>query len=220
MPARFVSLVCLLVLSIQSSALGWSSKASKTYSGLRSLEFAFREFHEDNGRYPKTDTWWEELRDGGYVVPSQNTPPQDEWGQRIVYLQPGIHGDFDLYSCGSNEMDDQGLMDDISNWTGVNEGYHWKRTWTRGRMSIAIGIALAVGACLFRQRLPLHAALPIAGLVLSLGIALGCQWLMHPGIVPARNVPLFICSCIAVVGVVISIAWLIPVLRNGIARRH
>ena len=42
----------------------------------------------------------------------------DAWGTPLRYVVPGVNNvtSFDLYSCGSNRVDESGFGDDIANW--------------------------------------------------------------------------------------------------------
>jgi hypothetical protein len=123
--------------------------------------------------------------------------PLDEWGRPLVYRAPGKHGDFDLYSCGANGVDQDGHLDDISNWAGVNDGFHWKATWPAGRFTIAIGVVLGMGTLLLYRFFRWRIIAPLAASLVCLGVFLGCLLLMHPGVVPTRNQPLGVCSAVA-----------------------
>ena len=103
-------------------------KARRTSAAtqIRSLEEALGMFKLDNGFYPSTEQGLESLvnkpsvgriptryKEGGYI----KKIPLDPWGQPYLYLSPGSHGDFDLFSYGPDgESGGEGDNADISNW--------------------------------------------------------------------------------------------------------
>ena len=82
----------------------------------------------DNYSYPSTDQGLEALvskpagsppadnwRAGGYL----QRLPVDPWGQPYRYLNPGRHGDIDVYSLGADaRAGGEGEDTDIGNWDG------------------------------------------------------------------------------------------------------
>lgn len=95
----------------------------KAQQDIRTLETMLKAYRLDNYAYPSTDQGLEALvnrpsgmpeprnwKSGGYL----DRLPADPWGNPYRYLQPGQHGDFDLYSLGP---DGQTSADDIGNWT-------------------------------------------------------------------------------------------------------
>jgi general secretion pathway protein G len=95
---------------------------------IESIETALKLYKLDNGDYPSTDQGLEALvtapqtppiplkwRDGGYL--EKGKVPTDPWGNRFVYLSPGVHGDFDISSYGADGVsggDDKNV--DINSW--------------------------------------------------------------------------------------------------------
>ena len=95
---------------------------------LESIETALKLYKLDNGYYPSTEQGLQALveapsvgqlprawRDGGYL--EKGRVPQDPWENDFVYLSPGVNGDYDLSSYGSDgepggEADDE----DINSW--------------------------------------------------------------------------------------------------------
>jgi general secretion pathway protein G len=52
-------------------------------------------------------------KEGGYI----KKIPQDPWGQPYLYISPGVHGDYDLFSYGPDgESGGEGENADIANW--------------------------------------------------------------------------------------------------------
>lgn len=79
-------------------------------------------FEMDVGRYPTSEEGLASLRANPSSLPGWKGPylkkePKDPWGRPYVYKAPGIHNnDYDLYSMGTNGVDDNGAGDDIGNW--------------------------------------------------------------------------------------------------------
>jgi hypothetical protein len=184
------------------SAFGWSSPSSQTYHDLWGLDRGILLFHAEKGRYPDPKHLRQELQDADIRDPDSDI--RDRWGREFIYRLPGEHGPYDLYSAGPDGVDDRGAGDDISMWAGVNEGFHWKRNWPRGRRvlvsSILVGLFLLPAGYWLRWRF----ILPFAGVIVSLGIVIGCHLLLHPGVVPSRNNPLLVWIVLASVLLVIS----------------
>ncbi|MET0104378.1 MAG: type II secretion system protein GspG, partial [Sedimenticola sp.] len=52
-------------------------------------------------------------KEGGYI----ERVPKDPWGNTYLYLQPGSHGDYDLYSLGADGVGGgTGVNADIGSW--------------------------------------------------------------------------------------------------------
>jgi general secretion pathway protein G len=95
---------------------------------MESLETALKLYKLDNGYYPSTEQGLQALvepptvgqlprawREGGYL--EKGKVPMDPWGNDYVYLSPGIHGDLDLMSYGSDgQPGGEGKDEDINNW--------------------------------------------------------------------------------------------------------
>ena len=98
----------------------------KVKQDLRVLEGTLNLYKLDNFAYPSTDQGLEALvkkplgqpeaknwKKNGYI----KKLPKDPWGNDYLYLSPGSHGDFDLFSYGSDGR--KGGTDsasDIGNW--------------------------------------------------------------------------------------------------------
>lgn len=95
---------------------------------IESIETALKLYKLDNGYYPTTEQGLQALiepptvgqlprawREGGYL--EKGKIPADPWGNEFVYLCPGLHGDFDLVSYGSDgEPEGDGNDADVNNW--------------------------------------------------------------------------------------------------------
>lgn len=102
------------------------ARQARAAQDIRSIESALDMYKLDNYRYPTTDQGLEALvsepesgpeppnyRDGGYL----RNVPEDPWGNPYQYLNPGRHGDIDVYSHGPDGRSGSGRDDDvIGNW--------------------------------------------------------------------------------------------------------
>ena len=98
------------------------ARIEKAKHDIGSYETALDIYKLDNYKYPSTDQGLEALvskpsgspqprnyKSGGYIKKLNKDP----WGKEYLYLNPGTHGEFDLYSFGP---DNQPSDDDIGNW--------------------------------------------------------------------------------------------------------
>ncbi len=98
----------------------------KVQQDIRAIEAALKLYKLDNYVYPTTDQGIEALvtRPTGEPVPRQwkeggylDSVPKDPWGFPYHYLNPGINGEFDLWSHGADgQRDGTGVNADIGNW--------------------------------------------------------------------------------------------------------
>lgn len=93
---------------------------------ISALMSALKLYRLDNRRYPTTEQGLEALasrpgsgpqaegwKAGGYV----ERLPKDPWGQPYQYLNPGLHGEIDVYSLGAdNAPGGEGIDADIGSW--------------------------------------------------------------------------------------------------------
>ncbi len=93
---------------------------------IRSFEEALGIFKLENGFFPSTEQGLQALvekptvgripahyKDGGYI----RKIPLDPWGQPYLYLSPGVHGEYDLFSYGPDgESGGEGENADVANW--------------------------------------------------------------------------------------------------------
>ncbi|MBF0263351.1 MAG: type II secretion system major pseudopilin GspG [Magnetococcales bacterium] len=98
----------------------------KAKQDILALEAALNLYKLDNHIYPTTDQGIEGLikkptqepvppnwREGGYLA----RPPKDPWGRAYLYLRPGAHGEFDLYTLGADGVEGgEDVNADIGNW--------------------------------------------------------------------------------------------------------
>lgn len=85
---------------------------------IRQIQSALKLYRLDNGRYPTTQQGISALVEKPEIEPIpanwksyMEDVPHDPWGQPYLYLSPGNHGDFDLYSKMGNP-----LSEDEENW--------------------------------------------------------------------------------------------------------
>ena len=100
----------------------------KSRMDIANIETALKLYKLDNGSYPSTEQGLQALveppsigqiprkwRTGGYL--EKGRVPNDPWDTEYVYLSPGLHGDFDLTSYGSDmQPGGEGKDMDINNW--------------------------------------------------------------------------------------------------------
>ncbi len=95
----------------------------KAQQDIRTLENGLRLYKLDNLYYPSTDQGLQAL------IEKPDTEPlprkwakegyidrlaDDPWGTPYLYLQPGVHGSFDIFSLGPDGQSD--TEDDLGNW--------------------------------------------------------------------------------------------------------
>lgn len=104
------------------------ARRTKAKVQISSLETALKLYKLENGSYPTTEQGLQALveaptvgqlpkawRKGGYL--EKGKVPKDPWENDYVYLSPGLHGDFDLISYGSDgEPGGEDKDEDINNW--------------------------------------------------------------------------------------------------------
>lgn len=102
------------------------ARIAKAHQDIRALESALELYKLDNFYYPSTQQGLEALvskpsgepearnwKPGGYVKKLQNDP----WGNPYQYLNPGTHGEIDIFSLGAdNRPGGEGVAADIGNW--------------------------------------------------------------------------------------------------------
>ena len=125
-----IAILSLLAAIIAPKMMGRAddAKIADAKIQIRNLETALKLYKLDNGSYPDTEQGLEALiskpatgnvpnkyREGGYL--EQKKIPLDPWGNPYIYVSPGIHGDFDILSYGSDGKDGgTGKDADITNW--------------------------------------------------------------------------------------------------------
>jgi general secretion pathway protein G len=102
------------------------ARTAKAKNDLRALESALDIYRLDNYVYPTTDQGLEALvskptsapeppnwKQGGYIKKLSKDP----WGNEYMYLNPGEHGEIDIYSLGADGAPGgEGPAKDIGSW--------------------------------------------------------------------------------------------------------
>ena len=100
------------------------ARVARAQQDIAVLESALETYRLDNLVYPSTQQGLRALveaptdepkprnwAESGYI----KSLPDDPWGAPYQYLNPGIHGEFDVFSYGPDGR--SGGEDDIGNWT-------------------------------------------------------------------------------------------------------
>jgi general secretion pathway protein G len=93
-------------------------------SDIATLSQALKLYRLDNGLYPSTDQGLKALVQKPTTNPLPGNwkayldrLPKDPWGTDYQYLQPGLKGEFDLYSLAADKAPGgEGAGADIGNW--------------------------------------------------------------------------------------------------------
>lgn len=125
-----VVILSLLVAVVAPRIIGRTddAKIAAAKQQIGNFETALKLFKIDNGFYPSTEQGLEALiskptagrsparyRDGGYL--EKKAVPLDPWGTPYLYISPGLQGDYDIVSYGSDgEEGGEGVDADITNW--------------------------------------------------------------------------------------------------------
>jgi general secretion pathway protein G len=101
------------------------AQITRVKGDLRGIENALNMYRLDNYSYPTTEQGLEALvtkpadpnirnwKTGGYI----GRLPKDPWGNEYVYVNPGNHGPFDVYTLGRDgRPGGEGLDADLGNW--------------------------------------------------------------------------------------------------------
>ncbi len=102
------------------------AKVTRAQQDVQALVTALNMYRLDNHHYPSTEQGLEALvrrpsgrpeasnwRQGGYI----DRMPSDPWGREYQYLNPGVHGEIDVWSFGANGMPGgEGINAEIGNW--------------------------------------------------------------------------------------------------------
>ena len=102
------------------------ARAARAQSDIAAIASAVNLYRLDNFRYPTTEQGLEALvdRPNSDPVPPNYASngymdrlPSDPWGQPYQYLQPGVHGDFDVFTYGADGAPGgSGADADIGSW--------------------------------------------------------------------------------------------------------
>lgn len=95
---------------------------------IKNIETALKLYKLDNGNYPSTEQGLNALvakptvglipkgyKEGGYL--ESKKIPKDPWSNDYLYISPGEHGDYDLFSYGADgAKGGEGKNADITSW--------------------------------------------------------------------------------------------------------
>lgn len=125
-----IAILALLAALVGPRIIGRSddAKVADAKVQIKNLETALKLYKLDSGTYPSTEqglmalvaaptvgTIPKNYRSEGYLESKQ--VPKDPWGNDFVYLSPGEHGDYDLYSFGADGVKGgEGKNADIESW--------------------------------------------------------------------------------------------------------
>ncbi|BEH08665.1 MULTISPECIES: type II secretion system major pseudopilin GspG [Geobacter] len=125
-----IAILALLAALVGPRIIGRSddAKIADAKVQIKNLETALKLYKLDTGTYPSTEqglmalvsaptvgTIPKNYRSEGYLESKQ--VPKDPWGNDFVYLSPGEHGDYDLYSFGADGVKGgEGKNADIESW--------------------------------------------------------------------------------------------------------
>lgn len=125
-----LAIVAIMGTFVTLSFMGNVDKANvqKLKGDLNTLKTALQSYKIDNGTYPSTEQGLQALihRPTSEPIP-HNYPsagylgssaiPKDPWQREYIYIYPGRHGDFDLYTLGNDGREGgEGENKDIGTW--------------------------------------------------------------------------------------------------------
>ncbi|WP_059318582.1 type II secretion system major pseudopilin GspG [Alcaligenes phenolicus] len=100
------------------------ARAVAARQDIAALTQALKLYRLDNGRYPSTAQGLAALHQRPSQPPEprnwrsyMDRLPNDPWGNPYQYLQPGVHGEIDVFSLGADgQAGGSGSDADIGNW--------------------------------------------------------------------------------------------------------
>ena len=123
-----VAILGLLATLIVSKIMSGPDEAKRVAAtqDISTIMQALTLYHRDNGRYPSQEQGLRALtekpatnpvpkvwKDGGYL----QRLPNDPWGNPYQYLNPGVHGEIDVFSYGADsKQGGDGDDADIGSW--------------------------------------------------------------------------------------------------------
>lgn len=121
-----VAIIAILSTVVVLNLVGKTHEASvaRAKGDIQALTSALQLYKLDNFTYPTTQQGLESLQqkpDGNPPAPNWkryvDRLPSDPWGHPYQYLNPGQHGDFDVYSTGADgRPGGEGENADVGNW--------------------------------------------------------------------------------------------------------
>jgi general secretion pathway protein G len=117
-----IGLLASIVAPQYFSQIG-KSNTKVARAQIESLIQALDQYRLDVGRYPSTEQGLPSLRVAPQNVAQWRGPylkrdvPNDPWGNAYQYKAPGQHGEFDLFSLGSDgQPGGEGDAADVNSW--------------------------------------------------------------------------------------------------------
>lgn len=100
------------------------ARVVKAKQDVLAIQSALDLYKLDNGVYPSTDQGLQALvnKPNSNPIPSNWQPylksvPNDPWGHEYLYLNPGEHGEIDVFTYGADaQVGGTGINSDIGNW--------------------------------------------------------------------------------------------------------
>ena len=125
-----IVILALLAALVGPKLMGRTDDAKVTDAKvqIKNFETAIKLYKLDSGNYPSTEQGLNALvakptvgvipknyKEGGYL--ESKKIPKDPWGNDYIYVSPGEHGEYDLYSYGADgAKGGEGKNSDISSW--------------------------------------------------------------------------------------------------------
>jgi general secretion pathway protein G len=124
-----VIILGILAAIVAPNVIGRIDQAqiTRVQSDLRGIENALKFYRLDNFAYPTSEQGLEALvtrpadpnirnwKPGGYL--DRGAVPRDPWGNPYLYLNPGNHGEIDVYTLGRDgRPGGEDLDADLGNW--------------------------------------------------------------------------------------------------------
>ncbi len=123
-----VAIISLLVGMVAPNLMGRvdDAKIATARSDISTIMQALEMYRLDNDQYPTTQQGLEVLLESASTSTGESKKsylkrselPTDPWGGNYLYLSPGEHGTFDLYSLGADAREGgNGKNADIGSWS-------------------------------------------------------------------------------------------------------
>ena len=125
-----IVILALLAALVGPKLMGRTDDAKITDARvqIKNIETALKLYKLDTGNYPSTEQGLTALvakptvgvipngyKEGGYL--ESKKVPKDPWGSDYLYISPGEHGDYDIFSYGSDgAKGGEGKNVDITSW--------------------------------------------------------------------------------------------------------
>ena len=121
-----VVILGILAVLIVPRVLGRTDEAriAAAKHDITAIMQSLKLYHLDNGRYPTSEQGLQALvtRPQSAPAPTNWKPyldklPKDQWGNGYQYLNPGVHGEIDVFSLGADgQPGGSGADAEIGSW--------------------------------------------------------------------------------------------------------